>query len=144
MCKRIMEETNIFNGGYGTPYDPLPAIKKLNTSYEEAVNELWENLYHQGDVGLASYAAVPALVYAGELLLVATIEVARNSDNNPELPAEFEETYKEALREALNFKPINEEQFLGYYIIHASVSGQSRLAKALNLLDIEEILNEYA
>ncbi len=64
-----MEDSNTENGGYGVPYDPEPALKRLSSSHEEAISELWENLYHQGDVGLASYAAVPALVQAGELSL---------------------------------------------------------------------------
>ncbi len=51
-----MDNSNTLNGGYGIPYDPEPAIKNLNSSHDEAITELWENLYHQGDVGLASYA----------------------------------------------------------------------------------------
>ena len=138
-----MEEKEILNGGYGVPYDAMPALNKLGSSRDEAISELWENLYHQGDVGLASYAAVPALVKAGELSLVASIEVARNTEKNPELPPSLEAGYIQALKQALESKPINEEHLLGYYIIHASVNGNHRLAKALDLLDIEEILDEY-
>jgi len=139
-----MDNSNTLNGGYGIPYDPEPAIKNLNSSHDEAISELWENLYHQGDVGLASYAAVPALVQAGELSLVATIEVARNSGSNPELPESLKVEYGLALKQALSSKPNNQDQLLGYYIIHASINGQLRLAKALTLMDIEEVLNEYA
>ncbi|VAW80493.1 hypothetical protein MNBD_GAMMA12-3947 [hydrothermal vent metagenome] len=32
--------------------------------HDEAILELWEYLYHQGNVGVASYSAVPALVQA--------------------------------------------------------------------------------
>jgi len=139
-----MNETKHLNGGYGIPYDIEPALKKLSSSRDEAISELWENLYHQGDVGLASYAAVPALVQAGELSLVSAIEVARSSESSPKLPLSLKPEYEQALKQALNSKPKDEEQFMGYYIIHASVNGQNRLAKALNLVDIEEILNEYA
>lgn len=138
-----MNETNQLNGGYGIPYNPEPAIKKLSTAHDDAISELWENLYHQGDVGLSSYAAVPALVQAGELSLVAAIEVARNSESNPDLPENIKTEYELALKQALSSKPKDEEQLLGYYIIHASINGQVRLAKALHLVDIEEILNEY-
>ena len=112
----------------------------LEGLYDDAISELWENLYHQGNVGLASYAAVPALVQAGELSLVAAIEVARNSESNPDLPENIKTEYELALKQALSTKPKSEEQFLGYYIIHASINGKIRLSKALHLLDIEEIL----
>jgi len=138
-----MNESKQFNGGYGIPYDSKPALEKLLTSHNEAISELWENLYHQGDVGLASYAAGPALVQAGELSLTAAIEVARNSGTNPELPESLREKYEQALKQALGSNPNNEEQLLGYYIIHASINGQLRLAKALLLMDIEEVINEY-
>jgi len=138
-----MNKSKQLNGGYGVPYDSEPALMRLSTSRDEAISELWENLYHQGDVGPASYAAVPALVQAGELSLAATIEVARNSGSNPELPEGLREQYELALKYALSSNPNNEEQLLGYYIIHASINGQLRLAKALNLMDIEEIINEY-
>ncbi len=138
-----MDNSNKLNGGYGVPYDPEPAIQKLSSSHDEAISELWENLYHQGDIGLASYAAVPALVKAGEFSLVAAIEVARQSGSNPELPENLKQQYDQALNEVLNSLPKDEEQYVGYYIIHASLNGQRRLAKALHLLDIEEVLSEY-
>ena len=124
-------------------YDPQPALEQLAYSRDEAISELWENLYHQGDVGLASYAAVPQLVQAGELSLVSAIEVARQSKRNPELPEFFKTEYERALAQALSSKPSNEEQYQGFYIIHASVHGQLQLAAALHLMDIKEILNEY-
>ena len=139
-----MVDSKISNGGYGIPYDPKPALKKLSSSRDEAISELWENLYHQGDIGLASFEAVPKLVQAGELSLVAAIEVARYLESNPKLPTLLKTEYDLALKQALNSKSKDEEQLVGYYIIHASVNGQERLAKALHLMDIEEILNEYS
>lgn len=138
-----MDNNMELNGGYGVPYDPWPALGRLNTSRDEALDELWENLYHQGDVGLASYAAVPELVKAGELSLVAAIEVARQNGNNPELPESMAQEYEQGLKDALISIPTDEEQYQGYYAIHASVNGQYRLAKALDLLSVEEILAEY-
>ncbi len=75
---------------------------------------------------------------------MATIEVARNSGSNPELPENLKAEYGLALKQALSSKPNNQDQLLGYYIIHASINGQLRLAKALTLMDIKEVLNEYA
>lgn len=50
-------------GGYRLPYDPRPALDRLATvDVAAAWAELWQELYHQGDVGEASYAAVPELV----------------------------------------------------------------------------------
>jgi len=130
--------------GYKTPYDPFPVLERLNSNRESAISELWENLYHQGDVGSASYAAVPQLVEKGELSLVGAIECARQSEHNPKIPEMFEKEYFKALNLALESQPNNEEQLQGYYVIHASMNGQPKLAKALNLLSVEEILLEYA
>jgi hypothetical protein len=51
-------------GGYKKPYDPIAALQKLERGekVDEAWEELWNELHHQGDVGEASYAAVPHLV----------------------------------------------------------------------------------
>lgn len=129
--------------GYREKYNPWPVLERLNSDKQNAIDELWENLYHQGDVGSASYASVQKLVEAGELGLVAAIEVARQSDRNPQITKELESTYFEALNQALSSIPADQDQLLGYYIIHASVHDHRNLAKALDLLDIEEILNEY-
>jgi hypothetical protein len=94
-------------GGYKQPYDPRPVLRRLETESdtEEAWAELWEELHHQGDLGEASYAAVPHLVriqaqgssanwnfYA----LVSTIEIERHRRGNPPLPAWLTESYREA------------------------------------------------
>ena len=84
-------------GGYRTPYDPRPALRSLEErkGVEEAWHELCTELYHQGDVGEASYAAVPHLVRIYEeqgipdwntYALAATIEEARQVGKNPHLP----------------------------------------------------------
>lgn len=84
-------------GGYRTVFDPRPSLHNLesNVHVKEAWHEVWEELHHQGDVGEASYAAVPHLVRIhGErklddwntYALVAVIELARGKDKNPEVP----------------------------------------------------------
>lgn len=79
------------NGGYRTPYDASIALRELEAG-EDAWDELWQELHHQGDVGEASYAAVPHLVRiagaASEIdrnlfSLVATIEIERHRGGNP-------------------------------------------------------------
>ncbi len=97
-------------GGYRTKFDPRPPLMALETGNDtEAVwHELWENLHHQGDVGEASYAAVPHLVRIYCLRgvvdwntygIVATIELARGHAKNPPLPGWLEEDYRRAIQE---------------------------------------------
>ena len=129
--------------GYKVAYNPWPVLERLSSDRRGAMSELWDNLYHQGDVGTASYASVPKLVEAGELSLVAAIEVARHNNKNPSIPSELELSYKDALRNALASVPEEQEQLLGYYTIHASIQGKYKLSQALNLLDVEELLSEY-
>mgnify|MGYP000897751012 CR=1 FL=1 len=84
------------NGGYGTPYDPRGMIRQLVHGDKKAAwEELWQELHHQGDVGEASYAAIPMLVETQETqrasdwnfyALAATIEEARQNPHNPALP----------------------------------------------------------
>ena len=129
--------------GYRIPYDPFPNLEKLEFDRENALNELWANLYHQGDVDTASYASVPKLVELNELSLVSAIEVARQSEHNPKIPEHLKVSYFQSLETALKSTPETQEQFQGFYIIHASLNGQLELAKALSLLSVEEILAEY-
>ena len=55
-------------GGYKVPYDCRPALARLEDPKRraEAWEELWGNLHHQGDIGSASFAAVPRLVKVSE------------------------------------------------------------------------------
>jgi hypothetical protein len=100
-----------FEGGYRMAYDASIALKKLEqastTQEVDAVfSELWQELHHQGDVGLASYFSVPHIIRIAKekkLLsfnvfgLVATIEIERHKDN-PKLPKEFEAAYLHSLQ----------------------------------------------
>jgi hypothetical protein len=74
---------------------------------ENVWDELWQELHHQGDVGDASYAAVPHLVrIAGTFSqrdwnlygLVSTIEIERHRKSNPPLLAE---SYRAAWQQLL-------------------------------------------
>ncbi|MBL7725036.1 MAG: hypothetical protein JNK27_12860 [Chitinophagaceae bacterium] len=101
-------------GGYRMPYDASVPLKKLETDVSKqeidaAFAELWNELHHQGDVGLASYFAVPHLIRIAKEKklfdynvpgLVTTIEIERHTDN-PKLPKEFEEAYLFSIQEEL-------------------------------------------
>ena len=89
------ERWNRLKGGYRTPFDPHPLLRKLeNGEQNPAVwHELWGELHHQGDVGEASYAAVPHIVEIhrksgvvdwNPYAIVACIESARTA-GNPEI-----------------------------------------------------------
>lgn len=96
-------------GGYKTPFDPRPLLKRLETDSDTADvwKELWQELHHQGDVGEASFAAVPFLVENyGErgvldwntYAIVAIIELARKEDKNPDVPRWIAGDYFQAIR----------------------------------------------
>jgi hypothetical protein len=98
------------NGGYRTAIDLRPILQRLESDRDanEAWHEVWQELYHQGDVGEGSFAAVPHLVRIHRLrgvadwntyALAATIELARGRDGNPDVPPWARDSYDEALRE---------------------------------------------
>jgi hypothetical protein len=97
-------------GGYRIPFDPRPFLAKFEVGKvtDKDLYEFWGDLYHQGDVGDASYAAVPHLVriyrQQGQLNyntygLVATIELARGKGNNPDVPDWQKQGYFAAVQE---------------------------------------------
>jgi hypothetical protein len=96
-------------GGYKVAYDASVALSRLERG-EDVWDELWQELHHQGDVGDASYAAVPQLVrIAGALPqrdwnlygLVSTIEIERHRKSNPPLPEWIAESYRAAWQQLL-------------------------------------------
>ena len=98
---------------YGEASDIPGLLRQLSDfpAYEgyrsEPYLSLWSALCHQGDVYSASYAAVPAIVELIEaspgranwsaLLLVVSIEIARNERSGPEVPNELAGPYAAAL-----------------------------------------------
>ncbi|MFD1986598.1 hypothetical protein ACFSOZ_29610 [Mesorhizobium newzealandense] len=95
-------------GGYKVVYDPRPALRALALRYDNETvwDELLNELHHQGDVGEASYAAIPEIVRIsaehapanwGVYGLAAIIEEARLlDDRNPPIPDWIEPHYKAA------------------------------------------------
>src|SRR5579863_1253572 len=95
--------------GYRIQFDPRPLLKRLETDSDttEVWRELWEELHHQGDVGEASFAAVPFLVECyrkrgglawNAYAIVAMIELARKEGKNPDVPQWIANEYFEAIR----------------------------------------------
>ena len=95
--------------GYRVPVDLRPLLRSLEraTRPQPAWDALWEELYHQGDVGPGSYVAVPHIVrihrLRGELdwnayALVATVEAARGRCGNPDVPEWARFAYHTSLR----------------------------------------------
>ena len=94
-------------GGYRVAYDPRDALRRLEKGddVDAAWEELWRELHHQGDVGEASYAAVPYLVRIHKARAVpdrntyalsVTIEAARRRRGNPDIPRIMREAYERA------------------------------------------------
>ena len=95
--------------GYRQLYDPRPALARVAAGGDW--DELWQELHHQGDVDTASYAALPLMADLAEAshgtdwnlyALAATIEAARVSDRNPQLPGWAGATYANAWRRLFN------------------------------------------
>ena len=94
--------------GYKFPFDPRPLLKRLETDRDttEVWQELWEELHHQGDVGEASFAAIPFLVRSYRehgvfdwniYAIVAIIELARKEGKNPDVPRWIADDYFQAI-----------------------------------------------
>lgn len=97
-------------GGYRAPFDPRSLLTNLRAGRRVAASwaSLWEELHHQGDVGEASYAAVPHLVRIhrphgradwNTYALVAVIELARTAGKNPKIPKFLQQSYFQSIRE---------------------------------------------
>lgn len=151
-----------FNGGYEIPYDASVPLKHLRAVDEIKTAspiflELWDNLHHQGDVGLASYYSVPHLITIcinknsfdwNFIGLVVLIELCRLDNSNPTIPADFEQEYLSSLKEfedylLANFKTINEDTSIRLTLAFlAIIKGQSQLGRVIQLSD-EDLINDF-
>jgi hypothetical protein len=149
-------------GGYKIPYNASRPLKKLRDATRQnefavIFAELWDNLHHQGDVGIASYLAIPQLVSIcinkksldwNFIGLCVVIENCRLDGNNPELPEEYHNSYFESLSQLeryllLNFKSITDQTALRLSLaLFATVNGQPDLGKAIEILE-EDLLQEF-
>jgi hypothetical protein len=105
-------------GGYRMPYDPRPALHTLAEGHDDGAvfDELWEELHHQGDVGDASYAAVPELLRIHRrrglttwqtYALAGTIEIERVRRGNPPIPDWIRAAYEVAWRDVVPMMAID-------------------------------------
>jgi len=93
--------------GYREFHDPRPLVERIRKakSLTRCWETIWERMHHQGDVGEASYAIVPALieVYAGRARTweiysyAALMEECREETDNPEMPDWLKDEYDHAL-----------------------------------------------
>ncbi len=150
------------DGGYKIPFDASIPLNQLRSTNDPKVTadifaDLWDNLHHQGDVGLASYLAVPQLVticiekksfdwnFVG---LCVVIEHCRQAEHNPKLLTEYNDIYFNALKKLEqylldNFKSIKEPTTLRLTLsLFATLSGQADLGKAIENLD-EDVIQEF-
>ena len=111
-------------GGYKLAFDPRPAMAAIEAGIGSWA-ELFEELYHQGDVGTASYAVVPFIARMTAIAgvpdwepfsLAVDIEQARLSGRNPDMPAwlaqDYEAAWKRLFGTAWRLLPAAEEETL--------------------------------
>ena len=144
-------------GGRRTQFDPRPALSKLeaNKDTKDAWHDLWDGLHHQGDVGEASYAAVPNLVQIyrkrgvidwNTYAIVAVIELARDDGKNPPVPKWLEDDYFQAIRDLAEVGAVevlqtkNPEEVRAILSILAVSAGARTHAKFLIDYSAEELL----
>lgn len=150
-------------GGYRkVSYDASNALKQLETAnskedMQTIYTELWDNLHHQGDVGIASYYAVPHMVrIANEknvidqniLGLVSLIEIQRHK-NNPILPKALYPAYSTALAElpAMVKSVLTDDwdfDMTSAALTAIAISkGYTKLANAIQNLDSDDVIEEF-
>lgn len=160
----LTDETwKTYEGGYRTLYDASVPLRQLeqSTNPEELQNifdELWNELHHQGDVGVASYLALPQLVrickakkiFDFNLLgLCCVIEQQRHLGDNPTLPEEFTEYYRKGLLDLKALvlanidKDLNESVYTVALATLATCSGRTKLGKAIMELEDKDIMDEF-
>ncbi len=143
-------------GGYRVPYDPSVPLRRMEAG-ANVWGELWQELHHQGDLGEASYAAVPHIVRIGAAqgsrdwnlyALAATIEIERHRASNPAIPAWAESDYHQAWSELLKLALADLATDCESLTLRSALSvlalgrGELKLGALLNYVDTDEI-SEY-
>ena len=96
--------------GYRIPVDLRPLLRDLESGndLESTWHAIWQELYHQGDVGEGSFVVIPHLVRIHRLRgvvdwntygIAAAVELVRGEHGNPDVPNWAREAYDDALRE---------------------------------------------
>jgi hypothetical protein len=150
-------------GGYKLPYDVSVTLRELEeTDDPERIKKIWQNLWnelhHQGDVGLASYLAIPQLVRIAKLKelfdwnllgLCSVIEQQRHFGNNPILPAEFQNYYALGLEDLKQFildnlnRDLDDSTYIIALATFATCTGRPKLGKAIMELEDVKIIDEF-
>jgi hypothetical protein len=152
-----------FEGGYRILYDASVALRKLEQAtgdkeIDSIFYELWNELHHQGDVGVASYISVPHIIRIAKekkLLsynvfgLISAIEIERHRDN-PILPSEYEDWYLQSLREgipqlvSMAFADKWDVTLTSTILSALAVSkGHMEMAQALLKMEDIDVVNEF-
>jgi hypothetical protein len=137
-----------YRGGYNRiQYDVRPLIRRLQDegTTDEFWSEVWNELYHQGDVGEATYAIIPFLVDSlrhsdridSQLVAFAVyVELDRRREGNPDVPAELASEYLAAVAALPQILATHADQEWDEYLVmfHAAAvavrHGQYSLARA--------------
>jgi hypothetical protein len=149
-------------GGYRSRFDPRPTIARLDSDEHAAAwEELWTELYHQSDVGPASYAAVPLIVERLARLrdaneqayaIVGAIELARTLPQNPPVPDWLRDPYFGALGRLAelalsDLRDANTEEQVGSMMGVVALSKgdrpRARLLLQFSRDELEEMIAEY-
>jgi hypothetical protein len=140
-------------GGYRTPYNASVRLQELENGLDNADEiweEFWNELHHQGDVDIASYAVVPQLVRIctkRQLLdwnvfaLVATIEECRIFGENPSIPNWLETDYHSSIKKLAEF---GAQRFLQDWTKELTQSFLAVAAFAKNAPNTGRILTEFS
>ena len=151
------------DGGYKVPYDASVPLRLLAKTNEPDINkkiweELWNEHHHQGDVGVASYLALPQLVRIERskgifdwnlLALCCVIEQQRHLGNNPALPPEFQNYYSSGLEDLRCYVlenirgDLDDTTYLFALSTLATCTGRTELGMAIQELDDKEVLTEF-
>ena len=147
------------NGGYRLPYDGSVRLNQLDAGSNETEpiwEEFWNELHHQGDVDLASYAVVPQLVRIcikrglldwNVFALVATIEECRIFGENPAVPDWLEDDYNSAVVKLAEFgaehfaREWSKELLQAFLAVAAFAKGAAQTGRLLITFSDDE-LNE--
>ncbi len=147
---------------YKIPYDVRVPLSKIDTGDNDIIwKELWENLYHQGDIGEASLYAVVKLseiiitkkmIDWNPIALIVSIELARKNNQLEPLPKWILKDYQGAgtnlvryVTERLNYEAGSEylRSALALLAIHGNNHDLARLIIEVSPGDESRLLDRY-
>ena len=136
----------------------LQELSDGSTDLEEIWEEFWNELHHQGDVGIASYASVPQLVRIcvnrdlldwNAFALIAIIEECRLFGDNPKLPGWLEEDYHLAIKMMAEFgarhftEDWSKQLTQSFLAVAAFAKGAPKTARLLSAFSDDEFGHAY-